>query len=470
MNILIVGNGFDLSHYLPTKYDHFMDVMKAIDDFDTGKKAPDLSDHSVNEWMTLLDKTFEKRKDHDNSQYEMDFDSLYSKTRDANFISKTKEFYLTDQIILSSQDVVKLQYRLKLNNWYQYFKNHVEEINTWIDFEQKIEEVLNSLANCIVEIEKLENSSKYHEYFNLDRNGNLLKKELKTLGFFNFFALEEYSRRSIHLDGSSKLVKRNNINPIFCHGAKIEFGFNPTCFLGYLNNQLDEFIDIFDQYLLLVVNQLQPQTQLQISNEQWVYPDKIYSFNYTNTYQRIHNSTETEYLHGSCGENQNIVLGISDLEHECLRSLKAYGFTKYHQKLFKDTDYLFLDNYRNWINETDRNINILKESISSGYATEIRSRGERIRLRQTQETRSLNLTFYIWGHSLDVSDKDYIIDLFSLNNDIDRNVRIIVYFFNKPAKFALLNNLLRILGKDHVEKWMKKGWLMFASNPEIKTV
>ncbi|HAV3447557.1 TPA: hypothetical protein JIE24_001087, partial [Acinetobacter baumannii] len=24
MNILIVGNGFDLSHYLPTKYDHFM--------------------------------------------------------------------------------------------------------------------------------------------------------------------------------------------------------------------------------------------------------------------------------------------------------------------------------------------------------------------------------------------------------------------------------------------------------------
>ena len=34
MNILIVGNGFDLSHYLPTKYDHFMVVMKAIEDRD----------------------------------------------------------------------------------------------------------------------------------------------------------------------------------------------------------------------------------------------------------------------------------------------------------------------------------------------------------------------------------------------------------------------------------------------------
>ncbi|WP_462176800.1 AbiH family protein, partial [Acinetobacter baumannii] len=27
MNILIIGNGFDLSHFLPTKYDHFMEVM-----------------------------------------------------------------------------------------------------------------------------------------------------------------------------------------------------------------------------------------------------------------------------------------------------------------------------------------------------------------------------------------------------------------------------------------------------------
>ncbi|MEN3979757.1 hypothetical protein [Acinetobacter sp. CWB-B33] len=80
----------------------------------------------------------------------------------------------------------------------------------------------------------------------------------------------------------------------------------------------------------------------------------------------------------------------------------------------------------------------------------------------------LELNFYIWGHSLDVSDKDYIIDLFSLNDDIDRNVRVIVYHFNKTAKFDLLNNLLAILGKDKVEQWMKNKWLAFKPNPEIK--
>ena len=85
-----------------------------------------------------------------------------------------------------------------------------------------------------------------------------------------------------------------------------------------------------------------------------------------------------------------------------------------------------------------------------------------------EDQSKLNLKFYIWGHSLDVSDKDYVLDLFSLNDDMDRNVRVTVYYFDKPAKFSLLNNLLAILGKDKVEQWMKNKWLQFKPNPEIK--
>ena len=50
---------------------------------------------------------------------------------------------------------------------------------------------------------------------------------------------------------------------------------------------------------------------------------------------------------------------------------------------------------------------------------------------------------------------------------MDRNVRVTVYYFDENAKFALLNNLLAILKKDKVEKWMKKGWLKFKPNPDI---
>ena len=71
------------------------------------------------------------------------------------------------------------------------------------------------------------------------------------------------------------------------------------------------------------------------------------------------------------------------------------------------------------------------------------------------------------GHSLDVSDRDYIVDLFSLNDGMDRNVTVTIYYFDKNAKFSLLNNLLAILGKDKVEHWMKNKWLQFKENPKI---
>ena len=44
MNILIVGNGFDLSHYLPTKYDHFMVAMEAIENWDVSKGEMNFDD------------------------------------------------------------------------------------------------------------------------------------------------------------------------------------------------------------------------------------------------------------------------------------------------------------------------------------------------------------------------------------------------------------------------------------------
>lgn len=137
MNILIVGNGFDLSHYLPTKYDHFMDVMGTIEAKNTSGLPSDLRDKKIDYWLKQIDSIFEKRKGFEPPPYHMNFEELYTQTRDPDFIDKTKEYYLTEQIFLSAQDVIKLQYRLSLNCWYQYFKNHVVEIKTWIDFEQK---------------------------------------------------------------------------------------------------------------------------------------------------------------------------------------------------------------------------------------------------------------------------------------------------------------------------------------------
>ncbi|TCH62156.1 AbiH family protein [Acinetobacter sp. ANC 4862] len=471
MNILIVGNGFDLSHYLPTKYDHFMDVMAAIEGKNTGGKVPNLKIHTVHEWMDILDEMFLKNKNSNSFKFEMSFDELFSKIRDIKFIEKAKEYYFIDEINLSAKDVLKIQYKLELNCWYQYFKNHVKEVKTWIDFEQKIEEVLIIAARFIVDIENFHIIENLHQYFVKNKKDGLKirNRDSKILNFFNVVKLEEYETlrpRSLLKDGSGKettvINERENINPKFCYGGKIINGFSPELFLDFLYEQLESFIEIFNLYLELVVNKLLLNCEVEIKSPNWVCPDKIYSFNYTNTYQRIYESVDVEYLHGSHGEEQNIVLGIDELKDECLKKLKAYGFTKYHQKLFKDTDYLFLDIYKKQIKE-----HLLElEKHKARNFTNLES--ERLSLSRTDHLRSLALNFYIWGHSLDVSDKDYILDLFSLNDEIDRNVRVTIYYFDQNAKFALLNNLLAILEKDKVEQWMKNKWLQFKSNPKIK--
>ena len=152
MNILIVGNGFDLSHYLPTKYDHFMDVMEAIEEAKIES---------------------------------MDFDDLFSKCREEWFIEKTKQYYLTENIQLGKECLEKIRNLLNENSWYKYFKNHIQDIKTWIDFEQKIDEVLISFRTVSQQITKIKNlnSNKIFSYLSTkeDTDKITISQKNKTL-------------------------------------------------------------------------------------------------------------------------------------------------------------------------------------------------------------------------------------------------------------------------------------------------
>jgi predicted DNA-binding ArsR family transcriptional regulator len=459
MNILIVGNGFDLSHYLPTKYDHFMLVMKAIEKKDLDKPINDVLYSPFEHPIHLVTKYFQISKALDKKTYQMDFDELFSQfkqPKDIEFIGNTKKNYDVSNIHLTKIQVQEIQKQLQQNGWYSYFKHHVQEIKTWIDFEQKIEDVLVVVARCIVDLESMDHRDKIINYLN-NRGQNSLKiktKDLDTLNFFNF---------TIKNEG---VMIPFNLNMDFCHGKNVKNGFSSADFMTFLYTELEKFIEIFNVYLEIIVGQLSQSKMIDIDAE-WSYPDKIFSFNYTNTYQRLHDAVDVEYLHGSCGNDQNIVLGVSDLESESLKKIKAYGFTKYQQKLFKDTDFLFLDKYKAEIRKDKIEIEALKRQVMMPLGERyVRSLHEV--LSEKERDQFLNLNFYIWGHSLDISDKDYIIDLFSLNDDMDRNVRVTVYYYDPNAKFSLLNNLLAILKKDKVEQWMKNKWLQFKKNPEIK--
>ncbi|ENR5724719.1 hypothetical protein J8387_00700 [Acinetobacter baumannii] len=439
MNILIVGNGFDLSHYLPTKYDHFMVAMGAIENWDEQKGE---------------------------MQFDDLFGSLYEKEN--YFFKYTKAMYQTDEIKISTEQVKELKQKLKENVWYQYFSDHVREIKTWIDFEQKIEEALIYTTHFLDKINEV------------SLNENKLERVIRTSGY----KASDYDNKFIYLgekmchvlcsigllnkdyynvgyDDNGRFRKEIATEETNSHEYVISSKFirsfsnydiyNNEGGLNFLNNQLDSFILIFNLYLELFIKTLTPIVDL-IEDFNFGFVDKIFSFNYTNTYIKFYDaSVDTDFLHGSCGENQNIVLGISELKGDLLRNLKAYGFTKYHQKLFKNTDYQFLSE--------DRNI----QKILNFWKV-IKERNLAITLAE-KEKHIINI--FIWGHSLDISDEIYINVVFSLNDGKYFNTNVIIYYFDNHAKFNLLTNLLHILGKEKVELWMKKGWLKFEPNPNI---
>lgn len=95
MNILIVGNGFDLSHYLPTKYDHFMVAMDAIENWEVSKEE------------MRFDDLFEKDYWHKDEESGADWQN--------SFFQHTKALYKTDEVKISVDQIETLKKQLKEN-------------------------------------------------------------------------------------------------------------------------------------------------------------------------------------------------------------------------------------------------------------------------------------------------------------------------------------------------------------------
>ncbi|QIO07000.1 AbiH family protein [Acinetobacter shaoyimingii] len=407
MNILIVGNGFDLSHYLPTKYHHFIKVMTVIENW------PESSQN-------------------------MKFDDLFSLLyeSESRFFEKTKALYRTDEIEIYFNEIEVLKEKLKGNVWYQFFNHHVNEIDTWIDFEIEFSRALDLVANFIEKAERIYNKHEKLEQSVLCK----LDQEDPNYKYLNFKekTLEKLSLLNIlNTLPNTSLINRSQINSKYYRNKDTNLDFDFHSLIKDLEKDLNYFIDLFDWYLIKIIEKLNLKNEIIKDNLNFPMNDlTVLSFNYTNTYKRFYDaSAKVEFVHGQVGNE--LVLGIPDLKNQFLKKFKNYSFTKYHQKLLKNTDYLFL--------EENQNIKNMLENSNVGR-------------------REINI--FIWGHSLAESDESYIREIFSLNRKERVLCTVIVYYYENDAP-RLLNNLLDILGNEIIEKWMKKGWLKFLPNPKI---
>lgn len=286
--ILILGNGFDLAHFLPTKYDHFMHAMRNVEEY--SQDTP------------------------------MTFQELYTDlmNNEKHFFENTTKLYKTEDVTLSLDKVKKLQDKLRKNGWFQYFKHYIDSgIDTWIDFENEMEVVLSAICYIISEIEK---NIEYLQFFSTDilfLSDKIFNRNIKRKYPFINNLLENFSitdKHSIHADTKMVLdkafVKYYSGQPVDLCSSSL---------LKYLEEDLIDFIEIFSEYIAFI-DQLEVKDTLKKPEVFEKDLDAIYSFNYSSTIERLYSHSNINFIHGQAGQNSNkkIVLGISEIQDQIL--------------------------------------------------------------------------------------------------------------------------------------------------------
>lgn len=453
--ILILGNGFDLAHFLPTKYEHFIHAMRVIEDSEENIELSfnQLFESLIEDEKQLLEQRTKEIEDSDIEKglKKKEIDQLIEKY----FLHCTEKLYKTNEFVLDVNDVKELKEKLSVNGWFQYFKDYVDSgIETWIDFENEMNTVLLSLCYLFDEIQtnpelfipsnsmSLDLSSRMKDLQPTSSISNEVFKNnhLRNYPFLKSILMNfSIIRKSEQLNSKLSAIETKFIKQY----KKTHLKLDETKIFQSLEKQLNGFIDIFSSYISFV-ERLEPKQNFKVPKVLQTDLEAIYSFNYSNTVDRLYKQKNIKYLHGKAGvkEQNKIVLGISGLDHSLLKENKAYGFFKYYQKLVNNTDYLFLK--------------------PKSIVTEIESR----KVNGTQDMSFWHpIEIYIWGHSLDSSDRDYIEEIFSFNQGKDTSIRVVIYFYNSPHQ--QLANLIYILGREIVETWMKNDWLEFIKMPNI---
>lgn len=410
MEILIIGNGFDLEHDLPTSYGSFLEFCNRF--YYLEKYSKTLVVNWINKFIR---KNWEK-------------DKLLQDSVIDNF----KE-YLEEQ---KEDRFFELYECIQGNVWIEYFHS-LKEVKkamggnvgeNWIDFEREISKVIQFLDDYRVEISKIGEDSKRYLQFKscLDR-------------FIEF--------RLIWMTGKIRAEKENIL--------RVE---DIDQIVSILDTELERFIRAFEIYIDEIVNKLPIiQKSKDIEN---INPDFVLSFNYSKTYERVYGEgkdIQYDYIHGKADANKNIktcnlVLGIDEYLEDDRKDtdLEFIAFKKYFQRIYKSTGNAYLK----WVEKIKKDYDEYLEEISlvqgGKFGLDLSNPWTRRICIDTSGIEYPKHTLYIFGHSLDVTDRD-ILRLFICND----NVQTKIFYHQKDADDKttlgkLIKNLVRIMGQDEL--------------------
>lgn len=443
MNILLIGNGFDLAHGLPTRYTDFLIFCEMI------LKVIEIS---------KVDKTILKNR----AKYERwinDFNSkMFANCTDAydTLESSANEIFCSEQKekiyrsicrdclennFYSSRSIKELSCLLYRNFWVEYFRNDkTYQKENWIDFENEIRKVIVKL--------------------DFDMHENVMDDDI--VNQCNSFLRDKYS----------KFAAKNKETGKFC----VEITFKDI--RDELLDALNKFIRAFEVYLSVYIEKMDirvilPDIRDIVKNQKEVSSEntknivstycKVINFNYTNTYERtyfknneVNFSEIVDYIHGEAKSyntinSNNMVLGIDEylLDDRKNKDVEFIAFKKYFQRIHKETGC----KYKEWLDEIMQDVNEYKERVRlCGLELEqnqgngphgVNSLGKMRGLKEEKKKHIHHL--YIFGHSLDVTDGD-ILREFILTDHIYTTI----YYKNMDQKGQQIANLVKVIGQDEL--------------------
>lgn len=298
MNILVIGNGFDLAHGLPTKYRDFLEFCKRVAIIYDFSDCISLSDY--------------KSKNIDN--WDMN-DYIKNALLDA-FENKNCN---PCSVRVSNKALDELYDHIRENTWLEYFLKRRSFVGeNWIDFESEISRVIQALDEAI----------------------NIIKGGRK---------LEEMPREKHNILVSIQKLSKGSMQKIFKDDATL------NDFAVFLDTELGRLIRALEIYIVKFVGGIKIEKK-NIDIEK-INPDYILSFNYSDTYERIYGERggfECDYIHGKADINKNVkssnlVLGIDEYldDNRKDKELELLSFKKFYQRIYKSTG----NKYLNWVDE-----------------------------------------------------------------------------------------------------------------------
>lgn len=389
MNILVIGNGFDLAHGLPTKYGDFLEWVNVIKQVVKVKKGETFKDV---DWGNVND--------------------------------KIKELII-DRSMLGNQNVFpyeKICNELLYDNiWIDYFLEcNMYQKENWIDFESEISNVIQAIDKDMHGLSKV---YKLEDEFERLSNGFLNRKY--------------YESQMTFKDLRDRLL-----------------------------SDLNKLIRAFEIYLCEYVEKIEVERKSPDieSLEEIGY---ILSFNYTDTYRNIYDvkdDIEYDYFHGKAKientvETNNMVLGIDEYLSDTMRNENTdfIAFKKFYQRIYKECEELAVNwcadirkefEYsaysRKFMIEEQIGYELVSEENNNLYTWEQFEKRAFTYDKEYQKKHPRH-NLYIFGHSLDVTDKDILREL--ILND---NVNTTIFYPDKKELGKKIANLIRVIGQDEL--------------------